>query len=547
MKSGIFGFLYLVVFLNLSFDAALSQEVVKYDGVMWRHRQNREEFARIFSGNPGKGIANMKAYLSKHPDDPESLFGLSVAFYSKHDEANGELFFAKALEAGIPIERFMAGPRKELASLYKTKKFKNLIQDKKIIHGSLTGSIGSNSAKVWIRTFYEETFKVIVARDSLMTDVVDTFTGSTHEKDDYTGIALLTGLKSGMKYYYSVTVEEINSPNIASFTTFKNSGQPGFLRVVFGGGAAYNPAKEHIWSVIKNQNPDFFIGMGDNVYIDHPELPDVQRYCYYRRESSPYFKEMLLSVPYYSVWDDHEFGKNDSYGGSDKFLPAWKTSVLKVFKENTLNPNYAGGESQPGTWYNFSAGDVDFFMVDTRYYRTPSFAKDTAANANMLGHEQMEWLKMKLKESEADFKVIVSSVPWSDGAKDVMDGRFDTWRGYKKERKEIFNFLTQNHINGVILLSADRHRHDAWKHERDNDYPLYEFTSSNLTNIHYHELRKDALLGYNEKSGFGVLEFNTKAKQPYVVFKIVNIDNELIDQIRIYLHQIKTVVDSKTK
>ena len=533
------GFIFLFVLLNLPFDSVFSQEVVKYDRETWNHRQSREEFARIFSGETDKAIANMTAYLRKHSDDPESLFGLSVAYYSKNDEANGELYFIKALDSGIPIERFMAGPREELAPLYKTKIFRKLTRDKVILHGPLTGAVSCNLAKVWIRTFNEKTFKVTVANDSLMMDVVGTFTGNTHERDDFTGIALLTGLKPGTRYYYSINIDGYTPSDIATFTTFNNDGQPGVLKVAFGGGAAYNPSKEHIWSVIKNQNPDFFIGMGDNVYIDHPELPDVQRYCYYRRESSPFFRKMLQSLPYYSVWDDHEFGKNDSYGGADKFLPEWKTSVLKVFKENSLNPSYAGGESQPGTWYNFSAGDVDFFMLDTRYYRIPSFANDTTENVNMLGQEQMEWLKEKLRESEADFKVIVSSVPWSDGAKDVMAGRFDTWRGYKTERQEIFNFLSQNHINGVILLSADRHRHDVWKHERGDDYPLYEFTSSNLTNIHYHELRKGALFGYNEKSGFGVLEFNTNAKQPYVVFKIVNIDNELIDQLRIYLHQLK--------
>jgi alkaline phosphatase D len=179
-------------------------------------------------------------------------------------------------------------------------------------------------------------------------------------------------------------------------------------------------------------------------------------------------------------------------------------------------------------------------MLDTRYYRIPSFVKDSGANANMLGKVQMEWLKEKLEKSKADFKVIVSSIPWSDGAKDIMEGRYDTWRGYTKERKEIFDFLTQHKIEGVVLLSADRHRHDAWKHIRPDDYALYEFTSSRLTNIHYHELRTGALFGYNEKAGFGMLEFNTKTPQPYMVFRIMSIDNELIDQMRIYLHQLKT-------
>ncbi len=120
-----------------------------------------------------------------------------------------------------------------------------------------------------------------------------------------------------------------------------------------------------------------------------------------------------------------------------------------------------------------------------------------------------------------------------------MEGRYDTWRGYPKERQDIFDFLTANNIEGVILLSADRHRHDAWRHDRPGDYPLYEFTSSRLTDIHYHPLRPGALFGYNEKNGFGMLAFHPQALHPYVVFKIINIDNKLIDQIRIYRFQLE--------
>lgn len=524
----------VLLFLINGFFTALSQEVVSYDKKEWQRKQNREEYARIFSGEVDKAIENMEKFLAQNPNDAEVLYGLSVAWYSKNDNEKGLQYFQKAVKAGIPIEQFMAGPRSILAPLFGSPEFKNRIQDKKLIHGPMTGSVTENSAKVWIRTFNETAFQVAVASDSMMKNRLAQFEGNTSKSDDFTGIARLTDLSPNTRYFYRVEIDGKPVSPVATFTTFPAKREAGILRIAFGGGSAFNPDFEHIWTVIANQKPHLFLGMGDNVYIDHPKLPDVQKYCYYQRESEPRFREMLATVPYYSIWDDHDFGVNDSYGGPEKFQPAWKPEVLKVYRENTVNPYYAGGDENPGTYYYFSMGDVDFFMLDTRYYRIPT----TDANPNMLGAEQMAWLKDKLKNSDAKFKVIVSSVPWSDGAKDAMEGRFDTWRGYPKERTEIFSFLTENNIGGVLLLSADRHRHDAWKHQRPGDYPLYEFTSSRLTNIHYHELRKGALFGYNEKNGFGVLEFNTQAAQPYVVFKIINIDGELIDQMRVYLHQL---------
>ncbi len=522
-----------------------AQEHVQFDLKTWSHKMNREEYAKIFSGEVDKAIRNMHDYQKEHLGVSEDLYGLSVAYYSKHDNVNGELYFDKAISGGIPIERFMAGPRKILTPLYKSKKFKELIEEKMLIHGPMTGSITDHSAKVWIRTFSEITFKVLVARDLALTNPVGTFNGQTKRNDDFTGIAEITGLQPNTKYFYMVRINGVKVGSIASFKTFPANGEVGIQRIVFGGGAFYNPELEYIWDVIAKQKPAFFLGMGDNVYIDHPDLPEVQKFCYYQRESSPEFRQMLETVPYYSVWDDHDFGVNDSYGGAGETAKPWKKDVLNVYRQNTVNPFYGGGEKTKGTWYNFSMGDVEFFMIDTRYYRTPSFVKDGGINANMLGKVQIGWLKNQLKKSTATFKIIISSIPWSDGAKDIMEGRFDTWRGYQKERAEIFDFLTENGIEGIVLLSADRHRHDAWKHQRQNDYSLYEFASSRLTNIHYHGIRKGSLFGYNEKCGFGVLEFNTQTSKPYIVFKIIDIDNELIDQMRVYLHQLQTPVKRK--
>ena len=96
------------------------------------------------------------------------------------------------------------------------------------------------------------------------------------------------------------------------------------------------------------------------------------------------------------------------------------------------------------------------------------------------------------------------------------------------KRYQLFNFLAENKINGVILISADRHRSDAWKIERENGYPLYEFESSRLTNQHFHPLVEGALFGYNEKQSFGLLTFDTTLPDPVVTYQIYSIDNELI-------------------
>jgi alkaline phosphatase D len=170
-------------------------------------------------------------------------------------------------------------------------------------------------------------------------------------------------------------------------------------------------------------------------------------------------------------------------------------------------------------------------MLDGRFYRTNPYS----ANPTMLGPVQKKWLLEKLKDSQATFKVIASPVPWSLATKGEAR---DTWNGFKKERQEIFDFLAENRINGVILISADRHRSDAWRIDRNNGYPLFEFESSRLTNQHVHELMSNALFGYNEKQSFGFLTFDTRKDDPTVKYQIVSIDSEIIHTFELNLSMI---------
>ncbi len=143
----------------------------------------------------------------------------------------------------------------------------------------------------------------------------------------------------------------------------------------------------------------------------------------------------------------------------------------------------------------------------------------------MLGPVQKKWLLDGVKKSKATFKVLASPVPWVLNAK---GNSLDTWRGFSDEREEIFSFLEKNKINGVILLSADRHRSDVWRIDRERGYPIFEFESSRLTNVHTHGAQSGCLFSYSAKCSFGQLTFDTTEADPAVTYQIYNIDDELI-------------------
>ncbi len=317
-------------------------------------------------------------------------------------------------------------------------------------------------------------------------------------------------------------------------TSLKEHAPTDRFTIAFGGGAGYVPENERMWNTIGAIDPRALLLLGDNVYIDDPETPAMQLFHYYRRQSQPEWAKLAKRVPIYSIWDDHDFTTNDGWGGPAIDEPAWKRDVWKVFKGNWDNPYYGGGDKNPGCWYDFQIGNVHFIMLDGRYYRESPKADDPS----MLGPVQMKWLKKTLTHKPATFTVICSNVPM---APKVKPGSKDTWDGYDGERQRIYQFIADQQIQGVIILSADRHRSDAYRVDTkiEGMYPLYEFSSSRLTNQHVHPIIKSSLFGYNEKQSFGRVDFDLKADDPTVKYTVINIDGKAIHSLGVKLSDLQ--------
>jgi alkaline phosphatase D len=122
----------------------------------------------------------------------------------------------------------------------------------------------------------------------------------------------------------------------------------------------------------------------------------------------------------------------------------------------------------------FKWADIDFFLLDNRYYRSPNDRNTT--DRTILGEEQIEWLIDALTVSAAPFKII------------VMGGQFlspvtysENYSNFSEERNRIIRLMTQEEIKGVIFFTGDRHHSELSKLERPNQYPLYDLTISPLT------------------------------------------------------------------
>ena len=97
-----------------------------------------------------------------------------------------------------------------------------------------------------------------------------------------------------------------------------------------------------------------------------------------------------------------------------------------------------------------------------------------ADHKQMLGPEQMAWLKDKLAASTATFKFI------AHGSQVLNESNRHECLAMFEEQDELFDFIKSERIEGVVFLSGDRHFTELLVEQPQDCYPFYEFTCSPL-------------------------------------------------------------------
>lgn len=352
--------------------------------------------------------------------------------------------------------------------------------------GPMAGYSSMREVGVWVQTTAPAHVSIVYHEAKSASKRDTSISIQTVKSNGYIAHIPITDLEPNTKYEYELLINDkiIERPYDLFFQTQKlwqwRTSPPDFKFVV--GSCVYVSEEQYdrpgtpyggqykIFSSIVETKPEFMIWLGDNTYYREVDW-DSRSGIYYRNTHTRSVKELqplLGSVHHYAIWDDHDYGPNDS----DRSFHN-KDITKEAFKDFWYNPNYGVGNTEGITGFH-SWNDCDFFMLDNRWYRSPE-----EKEGQIIGKAQIDWLIDALRFSRASFKFICI------GGQFVSNlAEFENHANFETERTYLLEQIRKYKIQNVIFLNGDRHHSEISK-MLNGDQIIYEITSSPLTSGAY--------------------------------------------------------------
>ena len=233
-----------------------------------------------------------------------------------------------------------------------------------------------------------------------------------------------------------------------------------------------------IYPSMAARTPDFYLSIGDNVYLDSesPRATSVElaRYHWQRMFTLPAIASFLRSVPGYWLKDDHDLLLNDAWPEIEPGIAAPLTfeEGLAVFVEQNPAPE------RPYRTVRWGKG-VQLWLVEGRDFRSPNDMPD-GPGKTIWGAEQWRWLRDSLLASDADWKVLVSPTPIvGPDRSNKADNHANAAFGH--EGDAIREWFRANMDDRFLVIVGDRH----WQyHSVHPETGLHEFSVGPASDAH---------------------------------------------------------------
>jgi len=407
--------------------------------------------------------------------------------------------------------------------------------DVKLQSGPMVGYSELTEVQVWVQSKFNANMSIRYWKKGSPDSSWTSASIKTTEKGGFTAKLRAENLDPGTEYKFIVLQNgrEVELDYNCKFTTqelWHYRKDPEAFRLALGSCVYVNeeefdrPGKGYggdyqVFESIRSSNPDLMLWLGDNTYYREADA-FTWNGLLHRNTHTRSLKEMqplLASTNNYAIWDDHDFGLNDAVG-----TWIYKDKAKEAFKLFWANPSFGNSELE-GITSNFYFNDVQFYLLDNRWFRTPKY---DSSRRKMLGKTQMEWLISELKASKSQYKFIAVGGQMLSSAM-----VYENFSNFPEERNYLLRRLSEENISGVVFLTGDRHHSEFSVLELANGEKVYDFTVSPLTssvsNVADKEQNAHRLEGSLIQSrGFGLIDVSGPFGKRSLNFQLLDSDGQ---------------------
>lgn len=359
---------------------------------------------------------------------------------------------------------------------------------------------------------------------------------STQKESGFTAHLLADEVEPSKQYEYSVWINgtkeartyplTFKTPPLWQFRT-----DPPEMKIALGSCAFINDEKYdrpgagyggnyEIFTAISNQKPDIMLWLGDNIYLREADWYSKTGiyYRYTHSRSLLQMQALLASSINLAIWDDHDYGPNDS---DNTFVK--KEISREAFKDFWANPSY-GLDNKNGITSFYEYGDCQFFLLDNRFFRSANNL--ITKERRVLGKKQMNWLIEALASSKATFKFVCVGGQMLNSAtvfENLSNISF-------KEYEELWSRINQEKLSNVIFLTGDRHHSELSMREFASGRKVYDWTVSPFTSgVAKAPDEKNIYRvqdSYIEEKNFGIIEVKGTQKKRVLTLKCLGVNGQ---------------------
>ena len=299
-----------------------------------------------------------------------------------------------------------------------------------------------------------------------------------------------TDLEPDTWYWYRFSSAQYTSPVGRTRTMPADDATPDKLRLGFASCQDFTEGYYPAHRAMAADQLDLVFFLGDYIYESASNDTSVRqvpggecmtladyrlRYATYTGDAD--LQASRASCPWVVTWDDHEVENNyaddANDGGLDTagFQDRRAAAYLAYYEHMPVRLDPPDGPD----WRIYRTvrfGSLaEFFVLDGRQYRT-----DQACNKRndaivplsscpelgdedrtMLGTEQESWLSDGLAAAETTWKVLAQQTVMSSLVIGDLVLNVDQWDGYPAARQRLLQFIADNNISDVVVLTGDIH------------------------------------------------------------------------------------------